>query len=314
MPDDTRSGGKRFGLGRGLGALIVNTETDRPPEQMAADQAATGVRLIPVDAIRPNPQQPRSQFDPSTLEELAASIREHGILQPLIVTDSGVTDSGDQTGQYWLIAGERRWRAAQLAQLDEVPVIVREASPQQLLEWALVENVQRADLNPLEEAAAYQMLIENFSLTQEEIGRRVGRSRSAVANTVRLLQLPADVQHAVIDGSITAGHARALLALPDAAAMSGALERILARGLSVRQTEDLVKRLLTAPEPAAEAEPEPDPHLQFLEGRFRSALGTRVTLNRSANGSGRLIVHFYSDDDLDTLYRLIAADADDELG
>jgi len=309
MPDDTRSSGKRFGLGRGLGTLIVNTETDRLAEQRASDQDAGGVRLVPVDAIQPNPQQPRSQFDPSALEELAASIREHGILQPLIVTDSG-----DQPGQYWLIAGERRWRAAQIAQLPEVPVIVREASPQQLLEWALVENVQRADLNPLEEAAAYQMLIESFSLTQEEIGRRVGRSRSAVANTVRLLQLPADVQSTVIDGSITAGHARALLALPDADAMSAALERILARGLSVRQTEELVKRLLTAPEPAAEAEPEPDPHLQFLEGRFRSALGTRVTLNRSPNGSGRLIVHFYSDDDLDNLYRLIAADADDELG
>jgi ParB family chromosome partitioning protein len=310
MPEDTRSSGKRFGLGRGLGALIVNTETDRLTEQKAAEQgAAGGIRLVPVDAIRPNPQQPRSQFDPSALEELAASIREHGILQPLIVTDSG-----DQPGQYWLITGERRWRAAQLAQLDEVPAIVREASPQQLLEWALVENVQRADLNPLEEAAAYQMLLENFSLTQEEIGRRVGRSRSAVANTVRLLQLPAEVQHAVIEGSITAGHARALLALPDAAVMSDALKRILARGLSVRQTEELVKRLLTAPEPAAETEPEPDPHLQFLEGRFRSALGTRVTLNRSANGSGRLIVHFYSDDDLDNLYRLIAADADDELG
>ncbi len=195
---------------------------------------------------------------------------------------------------------------------------MREASPQQLLEWALVENVQRADLNPLEEAVAYQMLTDTFSLTQDEIGRRVGRSRSAVANTVRLLQLPVDLQHAVTDGRISAGHARALLALPDAEAMRAALARILEHGLSVRQTEEMVKRLLATPQAAAEPQPElqaeadAEAHLHFLESRFRAALGTRVSLNRSANGSGRLIVHFYSDDDLDNLYRLIAADADDE--
>lgn len=311
MPNDSTTSGsaKRFGLGRGLGALIANTETSLPTGDQPVP-AGDGIRLVSVSAIHPNPQQPRTQFDPSALEELAASIREHGILQPLIVTDSG-----DRSGEYWIITGERRWRAAQIAQLEEVPVIVREASPQQLLEWALVENVQRADLNPLEEAAAYHMLIENFSLTQDEIGRRVGRSRSAVANTVRLLQLPAGIQHAVVDGSITAGHARALLALPDADAMNDALARILARSLSVRQTEELVKRMLLAPEPAAAPEPEPaqETHVRFLESRFRAALGTRVTLNRSANGSGRLIVHFYSDEDLDSLYRLIAADAGDEL-
>ncbi len=192
-----------------------------------------------------------------------------------------------------------------------MPVIVREASPQQLLEWALVENVQRADLNPLEEAAAYQMLIESFSLTQEEIGRA-----SAWPLCRRQHSPPVAAPRRRPTQSSTAASPPgmpALLALPAAAAMSAALERILARGLSVRQTE-VVKRLLTAPESAAESKAEPDPHVQFLEGRFRSALGTRVTLNRSPNGSGRLIVHFYSDDDLDNLYRLIAADADDELG
>lgn len=310
MPNDsTSASSKKFGLGRGLGALIANTETGLPPD-VPVTQASTGVRMVAVSAIRPNPQQPRTRFDQSALEELAASIREHGILQPLIVTGRN-----DRPAEYWIVTGERRWRAAQLAQMEEVPVILREASPQQLLEWALVENVQRADLNPLEEAAAYQMLGETFSLTQDEIGRRVGRSRSAVANTVRLLQLPAEVQHAVLDGSITAGHARALLALPNAEAINDALDRILAHSLSVRQTEELVKRLLLAPEPSAAPDPEPvaDAHVRFLESRFRAALGTRVTLNRSPNGSGRLIVHFYSDEDLDGLYRLIAADADDEL-
>jgi len=307
--DSTSASGKRFGLGRGLGALIANTETG-VPAGAPTSQSGAGVRMLAVSAIRPNPHQPRTQFDQSTLEELAASIREHGILQPLIVTARS-----DRPAEYWIVTGERRWRAAQLAQMEEVPVIVREASPQQLLEWALVENVQRADLNPLEEAAAYQMLSETFSLTQDEIGRRVGRSRSAVANTVRLLQLPSEVQHAIVDGSITAGHARALLALPGADAMNDALDRILARSLSVRQTEELVKRMLLAPEPDAAPDPEPvaDAHVRFLEGRFRAALGTRVTLNRSPNGSGRLVVHFYSDEDLDSLYRLIAADAGDEL-
>ena len=305
MPDDTRSSGKRFGLGRGLSALIVNTETDRLTEQKAAEpDAAGGVRLVPVDAIHPNPQQPRSQFDSSTLEELAASIREHGILQPLIVTDSG-----DQPGQYWLIAGERRWRAAQIAQLHEVPVIVREASPQQLLEWALVENVQRADLNPLEEAAAYQMLIESFSLTQEEIGRAAAAAlpsptQSAVASppTSNTRSSTAASPPACLRASLCrrSRHERCAGAHPGAASAC-AKPRI-------GQTP------AHCSESAAESKAEPDPHVQFLEGRFRSALGTRVTLNRSPNGSGRLIVHFYSDDDLDNLYRLIAADADDELG
>ncbi len=302
-------------LGRGLGALIVNTEL-HPPDQIGApvqpdettanaSALARGVRQLALDAIRPNPQQPRTIFEESALQELAASIRAHGIIQPLIVTENP-----DQPGNYWLIAGERRWRAARLANLTEAPVLVREASPQQLMELALVENVQRADLNPLEEAAAYQALMHEFKLTHSEIAERVGKSRSAVTNTMRLLELPHSIQEALTTNRISAGHARALLALPTQDAMQKALEEIMRKELSVRQTEALVKLILTAKpaKPAEEppAQPENNEHFTYLENRFRTALGTRVQLNRSPNGSGRLVVHFYNDDDLEQLYQLIA--------
>ncbi|MCC6454071.1 MAG: ParB/RepB/Spo0J family partition protein [Caldilineaceae bacterium] len=267
-----------------------------------------GVRQLALDQISPNPQQPRTYFDPAALEELAASIRAHGILQPLIVTASP-----NQSAHYWLVAGERRWRAARLALLETVPVIVREASPLQLVEWALVENLQRADLSPLEEAAAYQTLVESFTLTQAEIGLRVGKSRAAVANTLRLLQLPREVQEALMDGRLSAGHARALLALPDEDLMRVALEQVLSRGLSVRQTEELVKQLaLQAGEPTPPAEKQPqtagDSQLAHMENHFRSILGTRVNLSRNRDGSGRLVVHFYSDEELSQIYQLIAGD------
>lgn len=341
-----RTGGR--GLGRGLGALIVNTErapdpaseqTTRPdpasaqsggqgsgqggprtgdsppPDTRATSHAGgsvdaedriPGSRLVAVDKIEPNPHQPRTHFEPEALQELAASIRAHGIIQPLIVTQSP-----DQPGRYWLVAGERRWRAAQLAQLAEVPVNVREATPQQLLEWALVENIQRADLNALEEAAAYQSLIDEFAFTQADIGRRVGKSRSAVANTLRLLHLPREAQEALLEQSISPGHARALLALEDPDKILAALEQILDRELSVRQTEDLVRKWLAEPrqplEPEAEDPAEQD-HVNYLENRFRNALGTRVNLNRNRDGSGRLVVHFYNDEDLAGIYHLIAGD------
>lgn len=311
MADDRSGSGSsiRRGLGRGLGALIVNTDPERDAERSQAVLGAGGVERIPLAAISPNPQQPRSRFDEGALAELAASIREHGIIQPLIVTQDP-----DRDGRYWLIAGERRLRAAQLAELDDAPCIVRDATTQQLLELALVENVQRADLNPLEEAAAYQMLAERFALNQEAIAQRVGRSRSAVANTLRLLNLPAGLQEALLAERISAGHARALLALPDEALMNEALERIVDRDLSVRQTEDLVKLMTKrALDPESEAEPEPepvDPHVQRLEDRFRDALGTRVNLNRNRDGSGRLVVHFYNDEDLEGLLHTIAPDDD----
>jgi ParB family chromosome partitioning protein len=321
---------KRRGLGRGLGALIVDTQTTPPPafEEANAEagdlasggssitenvtesgaEDAEGIRQVALDQISPNPQQPRSHFDADALEELAASIRAHGILQPLIVTTNPT-----HAGYYWLIAGERRWRAARLAALERVPVIVREASPLQLVEWALVENVQRADLSPLEEAAAYQTLVDAFDLTQAQIGERVGKSRAAVANTLRLLQLPLEVQQALMDGQLTAGHARALLALPDADLMRVALEQILSRGLSVRQTEELVKQLVLQVAQPIEAAPKAKPagddsQLAHMENHFRSILGTRVNLSRNRDGSGRLVVHFYSDEELAQIYQLIAGD------
>jgi ParB family transcriptional regulator, chromosome partitioning protein len=262
--------------------------------------------MLAVADIVPNPHQPRTHFDPAALAELAASIAEHGVIQPLIVTETP-----QQPDRYWLIAGERRWRAAQEAGLEEVPAIVREATNQQLLEWALVENVQRADLNPLEEAAAYQSLLNDFNLTQAQVAARVGKSRSAVANAVRLLSLPSSVQSALNQQHISAGHARSLLGLPDAQTIQGALDLILDRELNVRQTEALVRKLLDPP--VAPVEPTParqsdSSHLRSLEDRFRTRLGTKVSLDRREDGSGRLVVHFYSDDDLENIYRQIVGD------
>lgn len=297
---------RRRGLGRGLGALITNSAVAAEQERETLIQQAEegGIRLLPVDEIVPNPHQPRTLFNPEALAELAASIAEHGVIQPLIVTESP-----DQPQRYWLIAGERRWRAAQQAGLEQVPVIVREASPQQLLEWALVENVQRADLNPMEEAAAYEALMSEFQLTQAQVAERVGKSRSAVANAVRLLGLPAPVQAAVTDGQISAGHARALLSLPDSAAMEKALDEVLGRELTVRQTEALVRRLLEPPPPPTPAtSAEETAHARALESRFRSRLGTKVSLERKQDGSGRLVIHFFNDADLDTIYQQIVGD------
>ncbi len=290
---------KRRGLGRGLGALITNSSVASQQERDTLVQQAEdgGIRLLSVAEIMPNPHQPRSVFHAGALDELAASIAEHGIIQPLIVTESL-----DEPQRFWLIAGERRWRAAQQAGLDTVPVIVREASPQQLLEWALVENVQRADLNPLEEATAYDSLMAEFGLTQAQVAERVGKSRSAIANTVRLLGLAPRVQGALSDGQISAGHARALLALPGHPAMG--------QDLSVRQTEALVRRLLEPPPPppTATESAETQAHLNALEGRFRSTLGTKVNLERKQDGSGRLVIHFFNDGDLDSIYRQIVGD------
>jgi ParB family chromosome partitioning protein len=291
---------RKRGLGRGLGALLRSTEAYDPNDAAAASR---GIQHLPVTQIRPNPRQPRVHFDEAALQELAASIRIHGIIQPLIVTQ----DSG-QPDRYYVVAGERRWRAAQLAELTSVPVLVREASPSQQVEWALIENVQRADLNPLEEATAYQTLIDEFGLTQDEVAERVGKSRPAIGNAVRLLDLPLPYQAAIVQGEISAGHARALLRLREhPALMERALATVVGQQLNVRQTETLVAQWLAAePTAAPAAPPPPDPQVAAIEHRFRSVLGTRVNLSRQANGSGRLIIHFYNDDDLAHLYELIA--------
>ena len=294
-------------MGRGLGALLGRATTREESEagEQAAHRNEEGIRDIPIDEIQPNPHQPRTRFEPASLTELATSIREHGVIQPVIVTERP-----DQPQRYWLITGERRWRAARQAGLTSVPAVVREATSQQLLELALVENLQRDDLSPLEEAAAYNTLIDRFDLTQAQVAYRVGKSRSAVANAVRLLGLPAEIQAALNDGLISAGHARALLSLASNEDKQRALDQIVARELNVRQAEELVRRWLEKP-PAEDPEEEL-PHLQaqlrFWENRFRDRLSTKVSLDRKADGSGRLVIHFYSDDDLETIYREIIGD------
>ena len=282
--------GRRSGLGRGLEALIPAAE----------GQAAAGLQQVPVAAITPNPLQPRTAFDPEALAELAASIREHGLIQPLIVTRQGPE-------RYQLIAGERRWQAARMAGMATVPVIVKEATPQQALELALVENIQRADLNPLEEAAAFRQLVDEFGLSQEQVAERVGKSRVAVTNTLRLLRLPAEVKQALADGTIQEGHARALLGLPTSQAQVAAVQLVVKRALSVRQTEELVRRTVEPPQPkSAEAQP---PEARSLEEHFRARLGTKVQLYRNRKGRGRLVIHFYSEEELQAIYEAIVGDS-----
>jgi ParB family chromosome partitioning protein len=270
-------------LGRGLDALIPGGE--RP---------ASGIEQIPLDAVVSNPRQPRTRFDPEELAELAESIRVHGMLQPLIVTQ-------DETpGRYTLIAGERRLLAARQAGLTHAPALVREASEQSRLEMALIENVQRADLAPLELAEAYRQLAEDFDLSHEQIAARVGKSRVAVTNTLRLLKLPESVRQALTEGRISEGHARALLALPTPQAQAAALHTILTHELNVRQTEALVRRL-TGERPPARPRPEPPPDVLDVQERLQSSLGTRVRLKRTRKGSGTIVIHFYSDEELEAL-------------
>jgi len=287
------------GLGRGLGALIPGPED--------AELGSTGSVEIPVEAIVPNPWQPRQAMSEESLRELAASIREHGLIQPLIITRAP-TDDDHPTVRYRLIAGERRWQAAQMAGLTVVPAIIKEVTPQEMLELALVENLQRADLNPLEEASAYRQLITEFGLTQEQVAERVGKSRAAVANAVRLLRLPDAVKARLSRNDITEGHARALLTLDDEGLQLKALEAILKKGLSVRQTEELVRDLLASPAASAaspSAAPALSPEERALEDHFRRIQGTKVSLSRGKEGGGRLVIQFYSDEELQNIYDIL---------
>jgi len=288
------------GLGKGLEALIPTA-----PAELAT-AAAASIRQVAVEAIVPNPLQPRQRQDPQALQELADSIREHGLIQPLIVT-TALPEQQAAGVQYQLIAGERRWTAVKLAGISSVPVIVKEATPQQMLELALVENIQRADLNPLEEAVAYRQLIDEFGLTQEEVAARVGKSRVAVANVVRLLRLPGEIKTALLEGQISEGHARALLTLENPEAMLRLLKAIVRQGLNVRQTEELVRRQALAARPETRAAPTPD--TLALENRFRDALGTKVRLFRSRKG-GKLVIHFFSEEELQAIYTAIVGSDD----
>ncbi len=278
------------GLGRGLSSLI--------PEGKSGSMEMGALLQVAPGQIRPNPHQPRQHFDNAALRELADSITEHGLLQPLVVTSLPPSASG--VTEYQLIAGERRWQAAKLAGLERVPVIVKEASDQQLIELALIENIQRADLNPLEEAAAYQELQREYGLTHEEIARRVGKSRVTVTNSLRLLLLPNPVRHAVIDGKISEGHARVLLSLPSEAAQLQLLRLILERHLNVRQTEEAARRVLAGTDKSESDSPTRDPDLERLETDLSSSLGTKVALTRGSRG-GKLTIYFYSNEELDSL-------------
>jgi ParB family chromosome partitioning protein len=269
--------GKRRALGRGLGALIPSAYTahEEPPTDT----------LVPLSAIQPNPMQPRQTFPDDGIEELAASIRQKGILQPLLVRRAN--------GGFQLIAGERRLRAAQRLGLDQVPVTVRAASDAEMLEVALIENIQREDLNPLEEARAYRRLVDEFQMTQEEIAARVGKDRSTVANTLRLLQLPAEVQTEIECGRLSAGHARALITAGSDEARVRLAREVVTRRLTVRQAERLAK-------PAAVAPGDPEQHA--VEQRLMEALGTRVRLITRRDGSGKIEIEYHS---LDVLNGLI---------
>lgn len=289
---------KRSGLGKGLSSLI--------PADVTTDGAV--YREIDVNLVVANRYQPREHFDEETLNALTASIAEVGVIQPIVVREN-------EEGGYELIAGERRWRAAKRANLPAIPALVRGADDLASLETAVVENLHRQDLNALEEAAAYQQLIEDFSLTQDEVATRVGRSRSAVANTIRLLQLPPLVQRLVIEDQISAGHARALLSTPDRATQEQLAKRIVADGLTVRQVEELLKdpeAVESVPEedsaPSRSASPTPtplpEPGILELEELLAARLATRVSV-KLGKGPGRLVVDFADLDDLERIYRVI---------
>src|SRR5688572_4910650 len=281
---------KRGGLGRGLSALI--------PGAPEAGEASTGLLEVPANAIAPNPKQPRSRFDDETLAELAASIREVGILQPIVVRRAG-------EGAYELVAGERRLRAAKLAGLATVPVVLRDSHDSELLREALIENIHREDLNPIELAEAFRQLLEELGLKQEELADRVGVSRSHIANTIRLLALPLEVQKLLTDEKLSAGHARALLALGDADAITSLSLRVTAEDLSVRETEEIVRRFIEGPsEPApkksgADAEAS-DPNLAEVEEILSEQLATRVQI-RMGRKRGQVLIEFGSADDLERI-------------
>jgi len=273
---------QRSGLGKGLDALIPGGSTPREG----------GAIQIPIDSVVRNPRQPRQSFKEEELEELAASIRQHGIIQPIIVSPGA-------GGTYTIIAGDRRWQAARRAGLKTVPVVVRVASDQQLLELALIENVQRADLNAIEEAEAFQHLSKEFGMSHEAIASRVGKSRVAVTNTIRLLEASSAVKQALVDGRISEGHARALLALGSARAQEAALQRITNLDLSVRQTE-LLARKLSGHRPAPKKKPARSADVADIERRLRASLGTKVNLKHGKKG-GSLTIHYYSNEELDTI-------------
>lgn len=302
-------------LGRGLGALLggavpaakAPSASNVPPAapNMAAPELRDRVQRVTLGQIRPCPFQPRKDFTAEALAELADSIKAQGIIQPLVVRA--------RAGGFEIIAGERRWRAAQLAGLKDVPVLVREADDRAVLELALIENLQRENLNPLEEAQGYAELIETFQLRQEDVAGKVGKSRTVVANALRLLKLPSEVQTQIRDGRLTVGHAKVILGLAQPQEQRLAADRVLQQGLNVRQTEELVTQLLQKAagtgKAAGPAVPVRDTHIADVETRLRERLGTKVSL-RYRQGRGALDIRFFSDDELERILQIIGVTTD----
>ncbi|GGX39876.1 chromosome segregation DNA-binding protein [Tateyamaria omphalii] len=294
------SNDKKRGLGRGLSALMADVAE---PASTSTTSGVAGEQRIPIEKIRPNPDQPRRQFDVGPLEDLVASIKEKGVLQPLIVRPAG--------DEYEIVAGERRWRAAQQAQLHDLPVLVRDFSDTEVLEVAIIENIQRADLNPIEEAAGYKQLMDRFGHTQEKMAEALGKSRSHIANLLRLLQLPDDIQTFVVEGKLSAGHARALITADDPSALA---RKVIAGELSVRATEALVKKASEdvgdnifkgSPKPKAPAK---DADTRALEDDLSAATGVKVSLTHKPDGeSGTLTLQYESLDQLDDLCRRLSS-------
>lgn len=282
------------GLGKGLSALI----TDDLEQEISNKKQ--GIMTLNINKVEPNREQPRRQFDEDLLQELADSIKQYGIIQPLLVTK--------KDKYYELVAGERRWRAAKLAGLKEVPVIIKGYSSQEILEVSLIENIQRENLNPIEEAFAYQKLIDHFNLKQDEVAEKVSKSRSTIANSMRLLNLDKRVQAMIIDEMISSGHARALLSIKDKELQYNTANKIFDEKLNVRETEKLIKQLLD-PKKSKEIKPKDElqPIYREVEEKFQEILGTKVLINRKNNKKGKIEIEYYSDDELERLIELISS-------
>ncbi len=288
---------KNTGLGRGLEAIFLDNSVDE----------SGGVVMLRLSDIEPNPDQPRREFEPEALAQLADSIATHGLIQPIVVR------SANAEGYYQIVAGERRWRASKMAGLTSVPVIIMEMDDKKAAQVALIENIQRENLNPMEEAAAYQSLLKDYGMTQEELSKQIGKSRSAVANTLRLLDLPEEICSLVRGGRLSAGHARALLGLKNPSRMAGAAAEVAGKSLSVRETEALVRKLnrldakiIAAVDEAGE-DPSPVDYTAVLAKKMTSRLGRRVEIRKSGNQK-KLIVHFENDSDLDELVTRLCGD------
>jgi ParB family chromosome partitioning protein len=284
---------RKRGLGRGLDALLSGSALPETKEAAGAD-----LRELPVDLLQPGKYQPRSDMHPESLEELANSIRAQGVVQPIVVR------SINSSGQYEIIAGERRWRAAQMAGLHEIPAVVRNVPDEAAIAMALIENIQREDLNPIEEAVALQRLIDEFQMTHQEAAGAVGRSRAAVSNLLRLLTLNSDVRKLLEQGELEMGHGRALLAL-EGDNQSQAAREVAAKGYSVRETENLVRRLSTAPAKPRKSAKTLDPNIKHLQDELSDKLATRVSFQHNSKGNGKLVIHYNSLDELDGILKHI---------